>query len=98
MGHQAEPENAPWKRACPNCDCKATLAMARLPNTRRPGSPARAAAPPGAWADALVNLPGPSPARCERLPPNERAAMLALPTLVLPVCDERPAKRLPLIE
>src|SRR5262249_52670582 len=69
--------NAPWNRACGNCDCNATLAMARLPNTLRPGSPIRAAAPP--WADAAANrLPAPPSrdaatlARCERLPPTER--------------------------
>src|SRR5262249_26766215 len=38
--------------------------------------------------------PVPSPARCERLPPKERPAMLARPTRVPPICVE-PAKRLP---
>src|SRR5262249_25051314 len=72
--------------------------MARLPNTRRPGSPARAAAPPSAWAEALANRwPVPIPARCERLPPKERPAMLARPTRVPPICGE-PAKRLPRTE
>src|SRR5262249_50964846 len=86
-------ENAPWKRACPNCDCKATLAMARLPNTRRPGSPMRAAVPPSVWADAAANRwpeppsrPAATPARCQRLPPTERAAICALPTRALPIC------------
>src|SRR5262249_23521728 len=90
---QAEPKNAAWDRACPNCDCNATLAMTRLPNTRRPGSPMRAAAPPSVWAEAAANRwPAPpsraaaTPARCERLPPTERAATCALPLCVLPIC------------
>src|SRR5262249_426834 len=65
--------------------------MARLPNTRRPGSPMRAAAPPSVWAEAAANRwPAPpsrdaaTPARCERLPPTERAATCALPICARP--------------